>query len=193
MYKCFDGSYSEKKDEKIVTQLQSPAVFHVSFENESLALGEGDPLLAIGIRMLYQLLRQYDQNLDIDSVKSNWYGPTPKELIRFLQSGDHSAFRNRAMFLIVDGLNEIGRAFGAESMRLTLTLLGNLQDHLGFMVVCCTSTVAGPTDEFAASERRRIFLPCSPQKLIAGLFLKLKTWFNMFLLTTVAAMVEHWR
>ena len=161
-YKCFDGSYFEEKDEKIASQLQDLIFFHVNLEHDGLLYGENDPLRVIGIRMLFQLLRQYDQNLDIECVISNWYGPTPRELICFLQSGDHPIYQNRAMFLIVDGLNEICKQCGVDSMRRTLRSLGNLQDRLGFMIVCCTSVVAGPTDDFAGSERRRIFLPCSP-------------------------------
>jgi hypothetical protein len=56
--RCFNGTYSEKKDD-LAEWLKDPFVFHVTFENgTSIQTGELDPWRAIGSRMLFQVLRE---------------------------------------------------------------------------------------------------------------------------------------
>lgn len=156
--KCFDGTYHRHQNEQLAGRLRNPMVFHVSLENGTSLRPEEDPWRAIGGRMLLQLLQEdRAQHLDIESIISEWHPPTPCELIKLVASSS-SPLQQRTIFLIVDGLHNISDS----RMHAVLTKLGDLT-HSGFIIVCATSTVSGPIDQFLkGSRRRRISLPCSP-------------------------------
>ena len=165
IYKCFDGTYFDE-NQQLVSQLQSPFVFHVSLETgTSLREEEGDPWKAIGARMLLQILQNdvpRDKKLSVNNITSMWHPPTPDEIIQLLSPAGSSALEKRTVILVVDGLHNISTVFGEYKMLEVLTNLGDLA-HRGFIIVCGTSTVSGPFDRLlAGSRRRRIPLLCSP-------------------------------
>lgn len=100
-----------EKNELLASHVHDPFVFHVSFENgTSLGPTEKDPWRAIGIRMLYQVLRQHEtapKNITLSDVLGKWHAPTPSEAIRSLSPEDFSVLGKKAIFLVVDGLHTI--------------------------------------------------------------------------------------
>lgn len=62
--KCFDGSFYEKKNAKLATQIKNAFVFHVSLKDFRK---DECPWRAIGSRMLLQLL-QKNGNINFDDI-----------------------------------------------------------------------------------------------------------------------------
>jgi len=169
-YRCFDGTYFQETNEELANFLRDPYIFHISFENGSgVQTEESDPWRAIGSRMILQLLRgtqvKPEQKITVGQINSVWHPPTPDEVITLLPKRDAStALAKKAVFIIIDGLHNIGENFGELKMNQTLTQLGGLA-HRGFILICVTSTISGPIDKIMkGSKRRRILLPCSPLK-----------------------------
>lgn len=156
-YKCFSGHYF-KRNEKLADLILHSFVFHVSFENgTSILPSEKDPLLAIGSRVLLQLIQDEAGSISLEDVHAKFHLPTPLALISFFAKQN----AKRAFFLVVDGLKNVQDIFGETIMMQTLTALGDLA-HRGFIIVCGTSTLSGPVDKILkGSRRRRALLPCT--------------------------------
>lgn len=118
--------------------------------------------------MLYQVLRQHETASKNYTQRCawKWHASTPSKVVRSLSPGDFFfvSEKRKTIFLVVDGLHDIGLLWDKFIILRTLTTLGNLaQDHPGFMIVCGTSIASGPIDEcLVSSRRRRISLPCRP-------------------------------
>ena len=159
---CFNGNHFQEMDElahELAHLISNAFVFHVSLENgTSLRPHEEDPVVAIGSRMLLQLIQDDNRSALLEEIDSNFYPTTPSELIQFfIKQGPPRAF-----FLIVDGLKNINDRFGESKFMSTLSALGDVAQQ-GFTIVCGTSTVSDTVEKFLKGSRRRgINLPCMP-------------------------------
>ena len=157
-YRCFNGEYFPRMDE-LAHQISNAFVFHISLENgTSMWPSETDPMVAIGSRMLLQLIQDDNGFASLDDVHTKFHPTTPLTLINFFHKQDPS----RAFFLVVDGLKNIRECFEDTIFMKTLTALGDIAQR-GFIIVCGTSTISGPVERILkGSRRRRILLPCVP-------------------------------
>ena len=159
---CFDATYGfndpelekpqdHREIENIVQCLKNPYIFHVTLENGCSLHAKEDPWRAIGLRMLYQLLPEYEA---VDTLSQRFISPDPNQVIDLLRPRE-----NRALILVVDGLHNIECQRDLDSV---VTALGDLA-HGGFSLVCATSTVSGPVNRALRPSRRwRVYLPCMP-------------------------------
>lgn len=156
-YKCFNGHYFQRND-KLVNLIRDSFVFHASFENGTSILPcEKDPLLAIGSRMLLQLIQDEAGTLSLEDVHAKFHQPTPLALIRFFAKQN----TERAFFLVVDGLKNVQDIFGETILMQTLTALGDLSQQ-GFIIVCGTSLSYSLIDKvLQGSQQRRVLLRCT--------------------------------
>lgn len=157
VYKCFNGHYFQR-NEKLANLILDAFVFHVSFENGTSILPcEKDPLLAIGSRMLLQLIQDKAGSLSLDDVHAKFHPSTPSEIIHFFMKQN----AERAFFLVVDGLKNVQDIFGEMILMQTLTALGDLAQQ-GFIIVCGTSVSYSLIDKILkGSQQRRVLLPCA--------------------------------
>ena len=190
---CFNGNHFQEMDElahELAHLISNAFVFHVSLENgTSLRPHEEDPVVAIGSRMLLQLIQDDNRSALLEEIDSNFYPTTPSELIQFfIKQGPPWAF-----FLIVDGLKNINDRFGESKFMSTLSALGDVAQQ-GFTIVCGTSTVSDTVEKFLKGSRRRgINLPCMPldvPKSTNNQSLTLLNLFRKYLLRIVEAMGE---
>ena len=148
-------------------RLERAKVFHVGFENGPAPSEPewGDPLEAVGLRMLHQLL---GPELSFDEVVRNYYPPWPYEIFHLVARHEggvrHQEFTG---VLVVDGLQRFLQSgeYGKRKEFLFNNALNNiaalaLDRAAGFIITCCTATVTPAMEEFfALSRRHRVFLP----------------------------------
>jgi hypothetical protein len=122
---CFNGTWFPKTEDpkhiekRLESALRDPYVFHVSFENGScLRQEETDPWLAVGIRMLFQLLRMPEgteeganstgptQPRSLSEVRANWELPDPGMVLTSIKKAKSGS---RATVIVADGLHKCPR------------------------------------------------------------------------------------
>ena len=150
-------------------RLEGAKVFHVGFENGTSPPQQemADPLGAIGLRMLHQLL---GPKMSIYEVTRKYEAPCPSEIFRLVaQREGVDLFNEFTGVLVIDGLQrflELGDD-GQNKIYMFNTLLNNIADTALdkrgiFIIPCCTATITPALEHlFALSSRYRAFLPVS--------------------------------
>ncbi|GBB85398.1 hypothetical protein RclHR1_11950006 [Rhizophagus clarus] len=142
--------------------LSNAWVFNTSFENGfSLRPSETDPFLAVGSRMLCQLL-----NKNLDSIIYNYEPPHPLKVLELVSKFENKKLDDVAVILVVDGMHNTmsdmkNDGVNKESLFYkTLSSIGDLSLERTFLIVCCTASTTSPVEQFlATSSRFRVFLP----------------------------------
>ncbi|RUS18903.1 hypothetical protein BC938DRAFT_475865, partial [Jimgerdemannia flammicorona] len=121
------------------TRLSGAWVFNVSFETgNSIRYDESNPYLAIGNRMLLQLL----PNEDMGYIARNFVPPEPLDVLKIVTKHEKR------------DLGEITVILSSTACTLYLAL------RKIFLIPCCTATITGPVDEFLKlTHRKHIYLP----------------------------------
>ncbi|KAL1919137.1 uncharacterized protein VTP21DRAFT_2519 [Calcarisporiella thermophila] len=138
-------------------------VFHVSLENGSTIIDglESNAFLAIGTRMLWQLLPEQA----LLEVIRTYEPPDPLSVIQLVAKYEGIDWKNATVILVVDGLQTLLVKDGdsLDENSTFSTVLANIGDlaHIGmFLIPCCTSTIFGPVDKYIRySQRHRVYLP----------------------------------
>ncbi|KAF9996051.1 hypothetical protein BGZ65_008337, partial [Modicella reniformis] len=151
-----------EEDKELKVMIENAWVFHVGFENGSSHLEmESDPLQAIGIRMLLQLLP--DNNLD--EIMQDYEEPHPIDVLRLVARHTGQNLKSATVVLVVDGLQSYmenpndGQKKDSAFYRV-LTNIVDLAIREVFMIACCTATVTSPVDQVLVSaHRKRVTLP----------------------------------
>lgn len=164
-YKCFNGTYlGMARNDELADRLKDSLVFHVGFEGGSdLRIDDVDPWEAIGNRMLLQLLPETDrEETTLYNIHDNWNAPTPDEVIDLLVTKDGSKLKEKTIFLVIDGLDQISYVFGEYKLSDMLIEMGGFAQE-GFRIVCATSSVTKPIKKATgcSSSRRTVLLPCT--------------------------------
>jgi hypothetical protein len=166
---------------ELAQRLKTAFVFHVSFENgTSLAPEEkSDPLDAIGVRMLAQLLDK-----DVETISSQ-YVASPHTIFELVAAAeDVDLYDDFTGILVVDGIQnaltrdgdrndkEGGRyAFlnqiGDLSLMSRYSKEGKLR-QTPFIMTCVTATYFGPADQFFTQVHcRRVYLPLNQLDMLS--------------------------
>jgi hypothetical protein len=157
-------------------RLKTAFVFHVSFENgTSLKRTEkSEPLNAVGVRMLYQLLGG-----NIENIRSE-YVATPRDVFELVAAAENvDLYNDFTGILVVDGIQR-AMTWNSERMDKESCFYGFL-DEIGdlsimsrdssetekgklrrtpFIITCVTGTYLGPACQFLVeSHRKRVYLP----------------------------------
>ncbi|KAF0345698.1 putative crinkler family protein [Gigaspora margarita] len=131
---------STQEDKELLTRIKEAWVFFVSYENgTSLRNNEYQPYLAIGTRMLLQLLRE---RMNLDKIIEIYDPPSPLEVVLLLMENKD------------DGLNSNSQFYR------TLSSIGDLLFSRIFIIPVFTSTITGPIEStLKYSHRKRVYLP----------------------------------
>ncbi|WEW57274.1 hypothetical protein PRK78_002739 [Emydomyces testavorans] len=166
---CFDGTHSirpcenESKEQvqNLICSLTDPYVFHVSLEN-GMSLGKKeDAWTGIGLRMLLQLLPEYDgKQMTVDGLYDIFIPPRPEHVIECLKAAEPvNALKKKALILVIDGVHSLDDECRQDLFDIVVRLSNFV--HGGFYVVCAISTIVEPVrDLLRESPRRKIYLPC---------------------------------
>ncbi|CAB4417333.1 unnamed protein product [Rhizophagus irregularis] len=154
---------SAQEDGELLTKIKEAWVFHTSYENGfGLKNGEDNPYLAIGTRMLFQLLRE---QMDLDEIIDTYKPPSPMDVVRLIAKHYNRDMKSATVILIVDGMQQLMKdkddGLKLDSMFYrTLTSFADLAFSGTFMIPVCTSTITGPIDGVLRnSTRDRVYLP----------------------------------
>ncbi|CAB5381545.1 unnamed protein product [Rhizophagus irregularis] len=142
--------------------LSNSWTFNTSFENGfSLRPSEIDPFLAVGSRMLCQLL-----NKKLDSIIEKYDPPHPLKVLEMVSKYENRKLDDVAIILVVDGIHNVmsdmkNDGVNKESLFYkTLSSIGDLSLEETFLIACCTASTTSPVEQFlATSSRFRVFLP----------------------------------
>ncbi|KAL1916177.1 uncharacterized protein VTP21DRAFT_6181 [Calcarisporiella thermophila] len=145
------------------SKIRDAWVFHVSLENGSSIIDglEPDAYLAIGTRMLWQLLPESKLTQVINKYKA----PDPTSVIELVAKFEGIDPNEATIILVVDGLQSllVKDSDGLDENSVFYKTLANIADlAIGgmFLIPCCTSTVFGPVDSYLRStHRHRVYLP----------------------------------
>ena len=156
---CLDDG----EDEELRERLRNAWVFHTTFENgTSLRQHEQEGFHAVGIRMLYQLLRE-----DFGAIMDKYRAPDPEVVLKLVAKGANKVLKDVTVILVVDGLQALeGDGHNKDSpIYRTLATIGDLTQKGAFLLPCCTATVSVSARQFFAhSSRLRVYLPLTPLK-----------------------------
>ncbi|CAG8631175.1 3956_t:CDS:2, partial [Ambispora gerdemannii] len=160
---------SAQEDEELLIRVKEAWVFLVSFENGfNLQIkNESDSYLAIGTRMLFQLLRE---KMEFREIIKTYEPPDPLDVVSLISKYYNQNKKNITVILVVDGMQQLmkkkddGLDLNSE-FYATLTSVANLVFSGTFVIPVCTSTIAGPIDNtLRYSTRKRIYLPVTSLK-----------------------------
>ncbi|GJJ77568.1 hypothetical protein EMPS_09927 [Entomortierella parvispora] len=152
-----------ENDQELQNKIGHAWVFHVTLENgTSVSERElNDPIHAIGIRMLQQLL----PGKDIYEVQREYVEPHPMDVLDLIAHNAGLKKELATVILVVDGLQSFmsdpkdGRDKKSAFYR-SLTSIRDLAIKSVFMMVCCTATVTSPIEKaLATSHSKRVVLP----------------------------------
>ncbi|RIB13229.1 hypothetical protein C2G38_2198446 [Gigaspora rosea] len=154
---------SAQEDEGLLTKIKEAWVFHVSYENGfSLRQEESNPYLAIGTRMLFQLLRE---KMDLYEIIETYKPPNPMDVMKLVAKYYNRDLKSVTVILVVDGMQQLmenkddSLKFNSTFYK-TLTSFADLAFSGIFMIPVCTSTITGPIDGVLRhSTRDRVYLP----------------------------------
>jgi len=165
--------------DELMQRLEKAFVFHVSFENGTPLMEEEvhDPLKAIGIRMLSQLLDSEENLADLDVIR-NQYVAEPKAVFKLVAAKKKvDWYDDFTGILVVDGIQRArendgdGRNLNSRFYRLmsqlaSLSLRPPKAPGVGgrkaapCIITCVTATCFGPVEQFLAnSHSKRTYLP----------------------------------
>src|SRR4051812_31207039 len=96
---------SAKEDENLLARIQQAWVFLISYENGlSLKLRETDPYLAIGTRMLFQLLRK---KMMFHEIIEAFEPPDPIDVVKLMAKHYNQSWSDITVILIIDGIHQL--------------------------------------------------------------------------------------
>ncbi|CAG8447929.1 3563_t:CDS:2, partial [Gigaspora rosea] len=151
------------QDKELLTKIKEAWVFFVSYENgTSLRNDESQPYLAIGTRMLLQLLRE---KMNLDDIIETYDPPSPLNVVSLVARYYNRDVKNVNVILVVDGMQQLmdNKDDGLNSdsrFYRTLSSIGNLSFSGIFIIPVCTSTITGPIEStLKYSHRKRVYLP----------------------------------
>ncbi|CAG8520800.1 247_t:CDS:2 [Ambispora leptoticha] len=154
---------SAQEDEELLTRIKEAWVFLVSFENGfALQSVESNPFLAIGNRMLFQLLRE---KMKFYKIIETYEPPNPLDVVTLIAKHHNRDLKNVTVILVVDGMQQLmeNKDDGLKlnsSFYKTLTSVADLAFSGILVIPVCTSTITGPIDgTLRYSMRKRIYLP----------------------------------
>ncbi|CAG8798498.1 41596_t:CDS:2, partial [Gigaspora margarita] len=154
---------STQEDKDLLTKIKEAWVFFVSYENgTSLRNDESQPYLAIGTRMLLQLLRE---KMNLDDIIETYDPPSPLNVVSLVAKYYNRDVKNVTVILVVDGMQQLmdNKDDGLNSdsrFYRTLSSIGNLSFSGIFIIPVCTSTITGPIEStLNYSHRKRVYLP----------------------------------
>ncbi|KAF0546337.1 putative crinkler family protein [Gigaspora margarita] len=154
---------STQEDKDLLTKIKEAWVFFVSYENgTSLRNDESQPYLAIGTRMLLQLLRE---KMNLDDIIETYDPPSPLNVVSLVAKYYNRDVKNVTVILVVDGMQQLmdNKDDGLNSdsrFYRTLSSIGNLSFSGIFIIPVCTSTITGPIEStLKYSHRKRVYLP----------------------------------
>jgi hypothetical protein len=159
---------------ELLQRLENAFVFHVSFENGTSLTPEemNNPMNAVGIRMLHQLLGG-----DIEDIRSK-YVVTPRNVFQLVAAAKNIGLNNDFTgILVIDGIHNANKwdseRQDKESIFYSfLSQIGDLSlmfedspeegitEQSPFIMTCVTATYFGPAHDFlTATHRKRVYLP----------------------------------
>ncbi|CAG8798543.1 3185_t:CDS:2, partial [Racocetra persica] len=140
---------STQEDRELLTRIKEAWVFHVSYENGfSLKQEESNPYLAIGTRMLFQLLRE---KMDLYEIIETYNPPNPMDVVKLIAKHYNRDLKSATIILVVDGMQQLmenkddGLKLNSTFYK-TLTSFADLAFSGTFIIPVCTSTITGPID-----------------------------------------------
>ncbi|GET03519.1 crinkler (CRN) family protein, putative [Rhizophagus clarus] len=166
-YQTAISCLSVSKDKDLLARIKDAYVFHVSYENgTSLRPGE-DPFLAIGTRMLAQLLRE---EMSFEEVRLTYEPPSPLSVVSLVAKYRNRDLKDVTVILVVDAMQQImsspddGLKEDSDFYR-TMSSVGDLGLQNVFLLPCVTSTITCSVEKaLKFSHRKRVYLPVSSLK-----------------------------
>ncbi|CAI2189932.1 16769_t:CDS:2 [Funneliformis geosporum] len=154
---------SAQEDDELLARIKEAWVFLVSYENGfALRSDESHPYLAIGTRMLFQLLRE---KMRLHEIIETYKPPDPLDVVSVIAKHHNRDLKNVTVILVVDGMQQLmenkddGLKLNSQFYK-TLTSVADLAFSGIFVIPVCTSTITGPIDgTLRYSPRKRIYLP----------------------------------
>ena len=153
---------SAQEDMGLLTRIKEARVFLVSYENGTALRPGEDSFLAIGTRMLSQLLKK---KRGFESVRLTYEPPPPLDVISLIAKHQNRDLKNTTVILVVDGMQQLmsSKDDGLNSDSLlyrTLSAIADLTHSGSFVIPVCTSTITGPIEgTLKYSHRKRVYLP----------------------------------
>jgi hypothetical protein len=147
---------------ELLQRLEKAFIFHVSFENgTSLTLEEkSEPLNAVGVRMLHQLLGG-----NIQDVRGK-YDAIPSDVFELVAAAKNvDLYNDFTGILVIDGIHTLIKSASDRTDKESgfyefLNQIADLSLWSPFIMTCVTATHLGPEDQFLpASHRMRVYLP----------------------------------
>ena len=145
-------------------RLESALVFNISFENGTAldTNNEKDPGIAIGSRMLFQLLPNWHNNWN---KFKDLYKITPVEILEKVAKNLNKKLEDLIIFITIDGMQAAEKRDGDGLNKTSLlysylTTISNLARSKLFIIGTCTATTHRPIEQYlASSTQKRVFLP----------------------------------
>ncbi|RHZ86987.1 hypothetical protein Glove_41g128 [Diversispora epigaea] len=138
---------SAQEDEELLTRIKEAWVFLISFENGfNLQIkNESDSYLAIGTRMLFQLLRE---KMELHKIIETYEPPNPLDVVSLISKYYNQNKKNITVILVVDGMQQLMKKkddglYSNSKFYSTLTSVANLAFNGIFLMPVCTSTISG--------------------------------------------------
>ncbi|CAG8691070.1 16884_t:CDS:2, partial [Racocetra fulgida] len=125
-----------------------PASYRQTRQKTQLRYQESNPYLAIGTRMLFQLLRE---KMDLYEIIETYYPPNPMDVVKLIAKHYNRDLKSATIILVVDGMQQLmenkddGLKLNSTFYK-TLTSFADLAFSGTFMIPVCTSTITGPID-----------------------------------------------
>jgi hypothetical protein len=156
------NSLSAKEDKELLDRIRDAYVFHVSYENgTSLRPGE-DSFLAIGTRMLFQLL---GEKMHFDEVLQRYNPPSPLSVVSLVAKYQNRNLKDITVILVVDAMQQLisdtNECLNKNStFHRTMTSIADLGLSKIFLLTCITSIVTSPVEKaLIHAHRKRVYLP----------------------------------
>ncbi|CAG8513854.1 7023_t:CDS:2, partial [Paraglomus occultum] len=154
---------SEPEDTELLTKIKEAWVFHVSYENgTTLRSEESSPYLAVGTRMLLQLLRE---KMGLYKIIQTYEPVDPEDVMTLVAKYHNRDLKDITAILVVDGMQQLmdNKDDGFKSDSRFYQTLSSIADFAFkgiFLIPVCTSTITGPVDgTLKYSHRKRVYLP----------------------------------
>ncbi|GBC15446.2 crinkler (CRN) family protein, putative [Rhizophagus irregularis DAOM 181602=DAOM 197198] len=158
---------SVSKDKDLLARIKDAYVFNVSYENGTALRPREDPFLAIGTRMLFQLLRE---EMDFDEVRLTYEPPSPMSVLSLVAKYRNRDLKDITVILIVDAMQQLmlstddGLNKDSDFYR-TMSSIGDLGLKKIFLLPCITCTIATSVEKaLQFSHRKRAYLPVPSMK-----------------------------
>ncbi|CAG8745002.1 5093_t:CDS:2, partial [Dentiscutata erythropus] len=152
---------SAVNNDELKKHLDNALVFNISFENGTSydSVEDHDPLIAIGVRMLWQL--QTDPNDDFSTFQRNpEHRLGPNDVLKRIARFRHQKASDLTVFLLLDsihnlmensddGLNKNSRFYSCLSI-----MANNIITSKPFIIGCCSATSMKPMRDILAKSRQ---------------------------------------